>query len=72
MLITELFLLCIRPIKQGSLQQNLSNYYRFESANILCEQFNKIINTLKEKKEETNEKYPWFEHGDERRNMSDR
>ena len=34
-------------IKQGILQQNLSKYYRFESADILCEQFNKFLNTLK-------------------------
>ena len=31
--------------KQGILQQNLSKYYRFDSADILCEQFNKFINT---------------------------
>ena len=34
-------------IKQGILQQNLSKYYRFKSANILSEQLNKVINTLK-------------------------
>ena len=38
-------------IKQGILQQNLSRYYRIESADILCEQFNKFINTLKKKEE---------------------
>ena len=43
-------------IKQGILQQNLSKYYRFESADILCKQFNKFINTVKEK-EEMKEKY---------------
>ena len=41
-------------IKQGILQQNPSKYYRFKSVDILCEQFNKFINTLKkERKEET-------------------
>ena len=59
-------------IKQGILQQNLSKYYGFESADILCELFNKLINTLKKEKEETKDKYPWLELGDERRNMSDR
>ena len=40
-------------ITQGILQQNLSKYYKFESDDTLCEQFNKFINTLKrEKKEE--------------------
>ena len=38
-------------IKQGTLQQNLSKYYRFERVDTLCEQFNKFINMLK--KEET-------------------
>ena len=46
-------------IKQGILLPNLSRYYRFESADILCEQFNKFVNTLKKEKEETKEKYPW-------------
>ena len=41
-------------IKQGILQQNLSKYYRFKLADILCEQCNIFINTLKkERKEET-------------------
>ena len=58
-------------INQGILQQNLSRYYRFESADTLCEQFNKFINTLKQEKEEMKEKYPWLEQDDERSNMSD-
>ena len=32
-------------IKWGILQQHLSRYYRFGSADTLCEQFNKFINT---------------------------
>ena len=35
-------------IKHGVLQKNLSKYFRFESADVLCEQFNKFANTLKE------------------------
>ena len=51
----------------------MSKYYRFESAYILCEQFNKFINTLKkERKEEMREKYPWLHPGNERKYMSDR
>ena len=46
-------------IKQGILQQNLRKYYRFESADISCEQFNNVINMLKIKKEQTKDKYPW-------------
>ena len=37
-------------IKQGTLQQNLSKYYKFESADTLCEQFNTFINTLNTEK----------------------
>ena len=60
-------------IKQGILQQNLSKYYKFELAEVLCEQFNKFINTLKkEKKEETREKYLWLDPSDERKYMTDR
>ena len=36
-------------IKQCILQQNLSKYYKFERADMLCEHFNKFINTLKRK-----------------------
>ena len=59
-------------IKQGILQQSLSKYYRFESADISCQQFNKFINTLKKEKEEMKEKYQWLEPDNERRNMWDR
>ena len=34
-------------IQQGVLQQNLSNFYKFESAENVCNQFNNLINTLK-------------------------
>ena len=40
-------------IKQGTLQQNLSKYFRIILADILCKQFNKCINILKKEKEET-------------------
>ena len=59
-------------IKQGILQQNFRKYYRFESADILYEQFDKFINTLQKEKEETNNKYPWLDQDDERRNVSDK
>ena len=53
-------------------KQNLSRYYGFDSADILCEQFNKFVKTLKKEKEDINEKYPWLEKDDKRKNMSDR
>ena len=47
-------------IKQGVLQQNLSCMYHFESVNTVCNQFNRLINTLRKEDEETNDtdKYP--------------
>ena len=54
------------------MQQSFHKYFRFESAGILCDQFNKFGNTLKKEKEETDDKYPWLDKNDERRNMSDK
>ena len=46
----------------GSVTQNLSKCYEFESAENVCNQFNNLINTLKkEEKIETGEKYPWLD-----------
>ena len=60
-------------IQQGVLQQNLSKFYRFESAENVCNQFNNLINTLKkEERLETGEKYPWLDIMDEKKYMSDR
>ena len=61
-------------IKQGTVQQNLSKYYRFERADTLSEQFNKLINMLKKERqqEESKEKYPWLDPGDERKYMTEK
>ena len=60
-------------IKQGVLQQNLSCMYHFESTNTVCDQFNRLIKTLR-KEEETSgtDKYPWLDDSDERKYMTDR
>ena len=60
-------------IKQGVLQQNLSCMYHFESANTVCDQFNRLINTLRREEEETcsTDKYPWLDDNDERKHMTD-
>ena len=62
--ILDLKLMGYYKIKQGILQQNPSKYYRFKSADTLCEQFNRFINTLK--KERKKDKYPWLDSSDER------
>ena len=60
-------------IKQGVLQQNMSCMYHFESVNMVFNQLNRLINTLR-KEEETNgtDKYPWLDDSDERKCMTDR
>ena len=59
-------------IKQGIPQRNLSKYYRFKSADTLCEHFYNFIITLKkERKEEMQEKYLWLDSSNERKYMSD-
>ena len=47
--------------------------YHFESANKVCEQFNRIINTLKKEEETCNtDEYPWLDDSDERKHMTDK
>ena len=62
-------------IKQGVLQQNLSCMYHFESARKVCDQFNRLINTLKREEEEgtcNTDKYPWLDDSNERKHMTDK
>ena len=60
-------------IGHGVLQQNLSTFYEFESAENVCNQFNNLINTLKkEEKLEIGEKYPWLDKTNEIKYLSDR
>ena len=59
-------------IKQGVQQQNLSHVYNFESADEVCDHFNRLINTLrKEEKLQSTERYPCLDDSDERKYMSD-
>ena len=60
-------------IEQGGLQQNLNKYYHFEEVNKVCEEFNKMVEMVKqEEKEKQNERYPWLDDMDERKYMMDR
>ena len=71
--ILDHMLLGYYKIKQGVLQQNLSKYHEFKSAEKLCDQYNNLINTLrKEQNIDTGEKYPWVDDFDERKDMTDR
>ena len=53
-------------IKHGVLQQNLSKYFRFEPADVIFEQCNKFVNTLKQEKDDSDDKYSWLDKEDER------
>ena len=49
--------------------------YHFESASKVCDQFNRLINTLKREKEEgtcNTDKYPWLDNSNERKHMTDK
>ena len=48
--------------------------YHFESVNTVCDQFNRLINTLRKEEEEANdtEKYPWLDDSDERKYITDK
>ena len=60
-------------IKQGTLQQSLSKYNKFERVETLCKYLNKFINMLKKERErkELKENYPCLDHSDERKYMTD-
>ena len=60
-------------IKQGVWQQNLNTYFHFKEANKVCEEFNKMVETVKqEEKGKQNEKYPCLDDMDERKYITDR
>ena len=48
--------------------------YHFESVNTVCDQFNRLIITLRKEEEDTSgpDKYPWLDDNDERKHMTDR
>ena len=71
--ILDLRSLGYNKIRQGVLQQNLSQSYHFEPADKLCEEFNTLVNELKnDKKILDQEKYPLLKDSDERKYMADK
>ena len=61
-------------IKQQVLQQNLNKYYHFEEADKVCEEFNKMVEMVRqeEEKDSKRERYPWLDDTDERKYITDR
>ena len=43
-------------IKQGVLQQNLNKYYQFEEADKVCEEFNKMVEVIRQEEEKDSRK----------------
>ena len=62
-------------IKQGVLQQNLSHCYHLGSAETVCNQYNRLINTPRKKEQEASifgkDKYQWLDDSNERKHMTD-
>ena len=61
-------------IKQGVLQQNLNKYYYFEEGGKVCEEFNKMVETVRqeEEKDRNRQKYPWLDDTDKSKYMMDK
>ena len=59
-------------IKQDALQQNWSKHYHSESADTVCDQFNRFVNMLKREEEESKENYQLLDKSDERKYMTDK
>ena len=54
------------------LQQNVSEHYHFESAKMVCDQFNRFVNLLKKEEKNSKDNYPWLDKTDERKYTTDR
>ena len=59
-------------IKQRVPQQNFSRIYHFESVHKICDQFNRLIDTLRrDERMQSTERYPWLDDSNEQKYMSD-
>ena len=56
------------------MQQNLNKHYQFEEADKVCEEFNKMVEAIRqeEEKDSRRQKYPWLDDTDERKYMMDK
>ena len=56
------------------MQQNLNKYYQFEEVDKVCEEFNRMVEAIRQKeaKDSRIQKYPWLDDNDERKNMTDK
>ena len=59
-------------IKQEVLQEHLGKHYHFELADDVCNQYNRFVNLMRKKEENSEEKYPWLEDADKGKYMMDK
>ena len=59
-------------IKQEVFQEHLGKLYHFESADDICNQYNRFVNLMRKEEENSKGKYPWLEDTDEGKYMTDR
>ena len=59
-------------IKPEVLQEHLGKHYHFESADDICNQYNRFVNLMRKEEENSKGKYPWLEDTDKRKYMTDR
>ena len=59
-------------IKQEVLQEHLGKHYHFESADDICNLYNRFVNLMRKEEENSKGKYSWLEDTDERKCMMDR
>ena len=72
--ILDLISLGYYKIIQGVLQQTLNKYYQFEEADKVCEEFNRMVEMIRqeEEKDSRRQKYPWLDDTDKRKYMTDK
>ena len=70
--IVDLRSLGFYKIKQEVLQEHLGRHYHFKLADDVCNQYNRFINLMRKKDENSEGKFPWLEDTDERKYMTDR
>ena len=57
-------------MKQRNIQPQLKPYYESRPLQLLCEEFDKLMNTLWREQQKLTALYPWLGEDDERRNLN--
>ena len=65
--VVDLRLLGFYKIKQEVLQEHLGKHYHFESAEDICNLYNRFVNLMRKEEKNSKGKYPWLEDTDKRK-----